>query len=137
MKSVLVPFGIGIVLLLSGGLIGAQKPVATTNSPAGGPRTASDEIYVRIGTNSFSVLELKKRSLQYILDSGGTIEADKSTLTVVVTPRDPDGMCTVSLWQGFGRLNWSIIFGYDGQIKSHSKHVPLCGTGMMMPLGRP
>ena len=137
MKSLLLPFGIGLVLLLSGGLIGAQKPVAPTSSPSSSQRAAIDEIYIRVGTNNFSALELKKLALQFILDSGGTIEADKSTLGVAITPRDPDGMCTVSLWQGFGRQSWRVVFGYDGHVLSHSTRVPLCGTGMMGPLGSP
>jgi len=137
MKSILVPFASGIVLLLCGGLIGAQKPVPLTSSPSVGQRAAIDEIYICVGTNIFSALDFKKRALQFILASGGKIEADQSTWGVAITARDPDVMCTVSLWQGFGRTNWSVVFGYDGEIKSHSTRVPLCGTGMTDPSGRP
>ena len=106
-----------ILLLLA--FAGVLKSFSqATNNIA--PPTADSTILVA-DNKHWSVRELNRVALDFLLDNGTMPKGLKLETVVRIFPRDTATMCEFTYLQGFDQPSWEVQIGFDGTVKHFAK----------------
>ena len=87
------------------------------------PEPTSDQIVILSNGKAFGIRELNQAAQKHLADAGEVLDGSRIQVLVRVTPDDAETICKILYVQGFEQPVWTVSFGYDGKVKSHSKNI--------------